>query len=57
MILLSFDIEEFDMPLEYEGTIPFEEQLQVSRNGLQNILAILNIMQKQLSFRPLFCRK
>lgn len=58
MILLSFDIEEFDMPLEYEGTIPFEEQLQVSRNGLQNILAILkNIMQKQLSFRPLFLQK
>lgn len=57
MILLSFDIEEFDMPLEYEGTIPFEEQLQVSRNGLQNILAILNIMQKQLSFRLLFLQK
>lgn len=41
MILLSFDIEEFDMPLEYQGEIPFEEQISVSRNGLQNILRIL----------------
>lgn len=41
MILLSFDIEEFDMPLEYNGEIPLEEQLAVSRNGLQNILRIL----------------
>ncbi len=42
MILLSFDIEEFDMPLEYNGEIPLKEQLTVSRNGLQNILKILN---------------
>lgn len=42
MILLSFDIEEFDMPLEYNGEIPFDEQIYVSRNGLQNILRILN---------------
>ena len=42
MILLSFDIEEFDMPLEYNGVIPFEEQISVSRIGLQNILKILN---------------
>ena len=41
MILLSFDIEEFDMPLEYKGTIPFDEQISVSRFGLENILRIL----------------
>lgn len=41
MILLSFDIEEFDMPLEYKGEISFEEQISVSRNGLRNILTIL----------------
>jgi hypothetical protein len=29
------------MPLEYEGTISLEEQLSVSRKGLQNILRIL----------------
>jgi len=42
MILLSFDIEEFDMPLEYKGNISFEEQIKVSRKGLENILFILN---------------
>jgi len=42
MILLSFDIEEFDMPLEYQGEISFEEQLSVSKKGLENILHILN---------------
>lgn len=41
MILLSFDIEEFDMPLEYKGKISFDEQISVSRNGLQKILRIL----------------
>ncbi|QCX54058.1 polysaccharide deacetylase family protein [Elizabethkingia sp. JS20170427COW] len=43
MILLSFDIEEFDMPLEYQGKIDFQEQLSVSREGL---IKILNILQK-----------
>jgi len=42
MILLSFDIEEFDMPLEYGGEISFEEQIEISRLGLENILNILN---------------
>jgi len=41
MILLSFDIEEFDMPLEYGGKISFEEQIEVSRKGLENIIYIL----------------
>jgi len=42
MILLSFDIEEFDMPLEYHGGISFEEQIEISKKGLENILYILN---------------
>ena len=41
MILLSFDIEEFDMPFEYGVDIPFEKQLQVSRNGTETILTLL----------------
>lgn len=41
MILLSFDIEEFDMPLEYQGEIDFQEQLSVSRNGTITILDLL----------------
>jgi hypothetical protein len=58
MILLSFDIEEFDMPLEYEGTISLEEQLSVSRKGLQNILRILKKYQiKATFFLPLFLLK
>lgn len=50
MILLSFDIEEFDMPLEYKGEIPLDEQLAVSRKGLQNILRILNQNQVKATF-------
>lgn len=50
MILLSFDIEEFDMPLEYNGEIPLEEQLAVSRKGLQNILKILKDNQIKATF-------
>ena len=30
MILLSFDIEEFDMPFEYGKDISFENQIAVS---------------------------
>lgn len=50
MILLSFDIEEFDMPLEYKGEIPFEEQISVSRNGLQKILKILKKHNIKVTF-------
>jgi len=50
MILLSFDIEEFDMPLEYNGEIPFAEQLAISRKGLQNILKILKDNQIKATF-------
>ncbi len=41
MILLSFDIEEFDMPLEYKGEIPFDQQIAISRKGTENILNVL----------------
>ncbi|QQL51170.1 polysaccharide deacetylase family protein [Mucilaginibacter ginkgonis] len=41
MILLSFDIEEFDMPLEYNRQISFEKQLDVSTEGTYKILNIL----------------
>lgn len=43
MILLSFDIEEFDMPLEYQGQINFEEQIAISQQGT---IAILDILKK-----------
>jgi peptidoglycan/xylan/chitin deacetylase (PgdA/CDA1 family) len=40
-ILLSFDIEEFDMPLEYGKQLPFEEQIRVSVEGSRSILNVL----------------
>ncbi len=43
-VLLSFDVEEFDMPLEYQQTISLEEQLQVGKQGLD---AVVQLLQKQ----------
>jgi len=41
MILLSFDIEEFDLPVEYGREISFTQQLSVSTKGTLAILALL----------------
>ena len=43
MILLSFDIEEFDMPFEYDKDISLENQIAVSEKGTE---IILNLLQK-----------
>lgn len=40
-ILLSFDIEEFEMPREYGAPIPFEQQIDISRIGTERILDLL----------------
>jgi hypothetical protein len=40
-ILLSFDIEEFDMPFEYQREISFEDQIAISKQGTIKILDIL----------------
>ena len=42
MILLSFDIEEFDAPLEHGVELPFEEQMRTSVEGTRKILACLH---------------
>jgi peptidoglycan/xylan/chitin deacetylase (PgdA/CDA1 family) len=42
VILLSFDVEEFDMPLEYGQTIDMEEQMRVGHEGLQALMRIMN---------------
>jgi hypothetical protein len=52
MILLSFDIEEFDMPLEYGKTISFDEQIAISTTGTKIILAMLQKQQVKATF---FC--
>jgi peptidoglycan/xylan/chitin deacetylase (PgdA/CDA1 family) len=41
-ILLSFDVEEFDMPLEYQQAISLDEQLHIGKLGLEAITPILN---------------
>jgi peptidoglycan/xylan/chitin deacetylase (PgdA/CDA1 family) len=41
-VLLSFDVEEFDMPLEYNFAISAEEQMTVGKKGLDAIGSILH---------------
>lgn len=40
-VLMSFDVEEFDMPLEYNFPIPEVEQMQIGKQGLDAILPIV----------------
>lgn len=40
-VLLSFDLEEFDMPFEYGKSIDFSDQIKVSAEGTSTILDIL----------------
>ena len=42
VVFLTFDVEEFDLPLEYHQSISVEEQMQTGYNGLQAIQPILN---------------
>lgn len=41
MVLLSFDIEEFDLPMEYGEHIEWDRQIVLSEKGLLRILDIL----------------
>jgi len=52
MILLGFDVEEFDMPLEYGKQIDFDEQLSTSTTGTSVVLEILKSMGIKATF---FC--
>lgn len=52
MILLSFDIEEFDVPKEHGVDIPLEEQVRISSIGTHKILDCLNRHQAKATF---FC--
>lgn len=40
-VLLSFDVEEFDLPREHGGEISLEEGVKVSADGLEKILNLL----------------
>ncbi len=50
MILLSFDIEEFDMPLEYQTNISFDDQIRISSTGTTRILDLLKKHQIKATF-------
>ncbi|UKT64189.1 polysaccharide deacetylase family protein [Pedobacter mucosus] len=52
MVLLSFDIEEFDMPFEYDREISFEDQISISREGT---IAILDLLEKYKVKATFFC--
>ena len=41
-VLLSFDVEEFDMPLEYGFNISAVEQMQIGKKGLDAIQIVLD---------------
>jgi peptidoglycan/xylan/chitin deacetylase (PgdA/CDA1 family) len=41
-ILLTFDVEEFDIPLEYQCNIDMAQQMEIGQLGLQAIMHILN---------------
>lgn len=50
MILLSFDVEEFDLPLEYGKQLSFSEQLSVSTKGTLIILDLLKKVNIKATF-------
>ncbi len=41
-VFLTFDVEEFDMPLEYHQIISSDEQMEIGWQGLQAITPLLN---------------
>lgn len=42
VILLGFDLEEFDMPLEYNANISFAEQLHVTKEGMKALMLVVD---------------
>lgn len=41
-VLLSFDVEEFDLPNEFGGDIPEQEQLEIGTRGFEEALELLD---------------
>lgn len=42
-VLLTFDLEEFDIPNEYGSALDWEEQLSVGRRGMNAIIEVLEL--------------
>lgn len=49
-VLLTFDIEEFDMPFEYGRQLPLEEQIAISQEGCRVIIQLLNDHDARATF-------
>ncbi|RPD42215.1 polysaccharide deacetylase family protein [Chitinophaga barathri] len=49
-ILISVDVEEFDIPQEYGQAVPFEEKLEVSRQGVLKTLALFDELEVRATF-------
>lgn len=49
-VLLSFDLEEFDIPNEYGANLPIEEQLAVTRQGIDRLVPLLQRLQVPATF-------
>lgn len=50
VVLLSFDVEEFDVPEEYGQPVPESVQWSVSRQGLEPILELLDWLDIRATF-------
>ncbi|WP_321437707.1 polysaccharide deacetylase family protein [uncultured Bacteroides sp.] len=50
MITLSFDIEEFDLPVENHKEIPLAEQIAISKEGLIKVLDLLKKHEIKATF-------
>ena len=49
-VLLSFDLEEFDIPNEYGATLPVQEQLETTALGLARLSPLLADLQLPATF-------
>jgi len=49
-ILLTFDLEEFDIPREYSQNIGEEEMFEISKKGLLNLLKIIEKYDLKVTF-------
>lgn len=49
-ILMSFDVEEFDMPLEYNQNLSIYEQMETGFKGLQATMSVINGMDAACTF-------
>lgn len=41
-VLLSFDVEEFDLPLEYNHVIDLQEQMNIGKQGLERLMPLID---------------